>query len=276
MISRKSRHHHRVANAVQRVALLAALGRKSPLEVWDRLLAIADVWLERGRVAVPAYQSQPLKDVLARMERLGLSLTSYLEDSELAQVERRVWQGVRALAPVAPFPTHHNADITIARMCYLICRASKPNLVMETGVAYGVNSAFILAALDANGQGRLHSIDLPPLGRNADQFVGVLIPDGLRSRWVLHRGMSKRVLPKLLPTLGVIDVFVHDSLHTYRNIQRELSMVRQYMAGSAFIVVDDVEGNAAFADWAQTRNPTFWAAVDQPTKHGVFGVALLR
>ena len=35
--------------------------------------------------------------------------------------------------------------------------------VVETGVAHGVTSRFILEALERNGRGFLWSIDLPPL-----------------------------------------------------------------------------------------------------------------
>ncbi|RMG03228.1 MAG: hypothetical protein D6735_08975 [Acidobacteria bacterium] len=72
-------------------------------------------------------------------------------------------------------------------------------MVLETEVGYGVTSAFILKALEVNGHGTLHSVDLPPLGCDADQFVGILIPELLKYRWQLHRGVSRRVLPSLLP-----------------------------------------------------------------------------
>jgi predicted O-methyltransferase YrrM len=39
-----------------------------------------------------------------------------------------------------------------------------PNIVLETGAAYGVTSAFIVQALEVNRKGTLISVDLPPLG----------------------------------------------------------------------------------------------------------------
>src|SRR5262249_37748499 len=44
---------------------------------------------------------------------------------------------------------------------YALVRHLRPAACLETGVYYGGNSAFILAALHCNGAGRLVSIDLP-------------------------------------------------------------------------------------------------------------------
>ncbi len=111
---------------------------------------------------------------------------------------------------VAPFTTRHHADLSLARLCYAVCRLLRPEIVLETGVAYGVTTALVLKALQVNGKGRLYSIDLPPLGENADAFVGYLVPEALRARWTVNRGVSKRVLPQLLPRLGRVDLFIPD------------------------------------------------------------------
>ena len=137
-------------------------------------------------------------------------------------MESEVAKRMQLLEGIAPFTTAHHADFSLARLCYIVCRLLKPDIVVETGVAYGVTTAFILKALESNGKGNLHSVDLPPLGKNAYKFVGYLVPEELKDRWVLHRGVSKRVLPKLLPQLKKVDIFVHDSLHTYWNIRYEL------------------------------------------------------
>jgi hypothetical protein len=47
-------------------------------------------------------------------------------------------------------------------MLYAIVRAYKPDIVVETGVARGASSSFILCAMHENGKGHLYSIDLPP------------------------------------------------------------------------------------------------------------------
>ena len=43
---------------------------------------------------------------------------------------------------------------------YAAVRALKPNCVIETGVANGVSSSYLLLALRKNGRGCLHSVGL--------------------------------------------------------------------------------------------------------------------
>ena len=44
---------------------------------------------------------------------------------------------------------------------YATVRVARPDIVVETGVGSGVSSTFFLSAMEANGVGRLYSIDLP-------------------------------------------------------------------------------------------------------------------
>jgi hypothetical protein len=173
-----------------------------------------------------------------------------------------------------PFTTLHSADLLLAKTCYALCRSMRPACVVETGVAYGVTTSFLLAALDANGSGILHSVDLPPLAPRADDYVGSLIPDRLRGRWRLHRGATRRVLPRLLPSLRPIDLFLHDSLHTYASLSRELRLAAPHLAPRAAVLVDDVDISRAFPEWAGEAAPKFTAIVKKSAAQGLFGVAV--
>jgi len=169
----------------------------------------------------------------------------------------------------------HNADFALARTAYLVCRALRPAVVVETGVAYGVTSAFILQALHRNAGGTLYSVDLPPLHPHGDQFVGSAIPQGLRSRWQLYRGSGQRVLPKVLPTLPRLDVFVHDSLHTFHNMQAELQLVTPRLNHRAVVLADDIQENRAYAQWIDQAHPSYSAVVGEVAKPALFGVAVM-
>ena len=153
-------------------------------------------------------------------EHLG-PVTEILDEPALEEVEddtRRLLEEIRARDPFSP---HWAADSRFARLGYLLCRLISPSVVLETGVAYGVSSVFILKALEVNGRGTLHSVDLPPLRSEYERFWGIAVPEALQERWRLHRGSSARVLPRLLREIRTIDLFVHDSLHTYGNMRRE-------------------------------------------------------
>ena len=55
-----------------------------------------------------------------------------------------------------------------AELIYVIVRLLRPNCIVETGVAAGVSSTFILEALNRNDRGELYSIDLPSTARCED------------------------------------------------------------------------------------------------------------
>lgn len=144
---------------------------------------------------------------------------------------------------------------------YILVRALQPTEVVETGVSYGFSTAYILQGLTDNGQGVLHSIDLPNLDPsgyvNADGVrdeshvlksadVGSVIPVPLRSRWELTIGPSSTMLGPLLERVGQIEMFFHDSEHSFANMTSEFKLAWSRLRGGGYLVSDDVTHNAAF------------------------------
>jgi Methyltransferase domain len=202
---------------------------------------------------------------------LGRPLRPFLDEPEVTSLARRAETAVTLDG--GP-PAVHNADPGLARACYVLTRALRPEVVVETGVANGVTSSFLLQALELNGTGELHSIDLAPPGTDPS-LVGRLVPAELRGRWTLHRGASKNVLPGLLSRLGPIGLFVHDSRHTWRNVSRELRTVSPRLARPAAVIVDDAERHSALPDWAEKVGAGRVELVEEPGKPALFGVAVL-
>ena len=65
---------------------------------------------------------------------------------------------------------------------YTMIRCFKPRIVVETGVANGASSTFILSALKKNNFGKLYSIDLPSKDLLLKEEIGWLVPQSLRDR----------------------------------------------------------------------------------------------
>ena len=256
-------------------SLLSLLGSR-PQEFRDRVAMLLDVRLEglRSRRGGPAAGDGP--GALARLDALApRPLSAFLREPELARFADEMRGRMAELRHETAISAAHNADLRLARFCYAACRALEPAVVVETGVAYGVTSAFVLKALSVNGRGLLHSVDLPPLGRDAGRVVGALVPEELRGRWRLHRGVSWRLLPGLIDGLGSVDLFVHDSLHTFRNMRRELDIVTPRLSRPSMVVADDVGGNEAFASWCAAVEPALASVVAEEDKDASFGFSLL-
>jgi hypothetical protein len=153
-----------------------------------------------------------------------------------------------------------------AKILYIIVRSQRPAVVVETGVANGLSSAYILCALERNQHGKLYSIDLPcvegieypngyfkPEGLDGTiprgEQSGWLIPDYLRRRWELTLGRTSDRLKPLLGKLGTIDIFLHDSEHSYQNMLWEYKTVWIYLKKGGILLSHDVEANNAFNDF---------------------------
>lgn len=133
---------------------------------------------------------------------------------------------------------------------YCVIRALRPNTIVETGVASGLSSSLILKALDANGLGHLHSIDLPyqvalPDGKQ----TGWVVPEDLRHRWSLHIGDAKQLLPEVLGEIGELDLFFHDSLHTYEHMWFEYETAWKHLPMGGVLLSDDIFAFQAFAEF---------------------------
>ena len=158
---------------------------------------------------------------------------------------------------VGPFSFYgwNDGDAGFVRAIWCLIRHLRPVNVVETGVAHGMTSRFILEALESIGAGKLCSIDLPPLNPTTRREIGVAVrqtgvPVG---RWTYITGTSRRRLPALLSRLGRIDLFIHDSMHSNRNVTFELKCAWRYLSAGGVIVVDDIDVNPAFDTFAKAH-----------------------
>ena len=147
--------------------------------------------------------------------------------------------------------THGSEGVMGALDCatlYGLTRWLRPAVVVESGGFIGMSSAFILKAFaDANLTAtKLYSIEW---SEDCDQ--GALIPDELRSTsggFVPMRGKVEDFLERgQLP--GSIDMFLHDSSHSYRHMLWEFRQFWPRLRDGGLLVSHDVQMNAAFPEF---------------------------
>jgi hypothetical protein len=225
----------------------------------------------------PGVRARPVPEVVARLDgALGADAAALLAEPALAELEAMLAARLETDREGRgdPYPADFKASRTLARLCWTAVRLLRPDVVVETGVAAGYTSAHIAAALEQNGHGELHSIDPVLGGPDFEDAVGWLVPDAARHRQTLHRGRSRRVLPRLLRGLPPVGVFVHDGLHTEATMRWELRAVTSSLAPRAAVLMDDAELNAAFADWG-AANAGEWSLVETEFPGHLCGLALL-
>jgi hypothetical protein len=208
-----------------------------------------------------AVQGAPIwTDILARMNRQGLTAgpMSYLGNND--------------------------GDLGLARAVWCLTRHLRATKVVETGVAHGVTSRFVLEALARNGGGHLWSIDRPPmLHPELHSQIGVAVDDNLRKNWTYIRGSSRHRLPGLLKRIAPIDLFIHDSRHTTGNVLFELNRAWSCLRPGGALVVDDIDANNGFRQFREIlRHARAWVCEAEPVRpderranrKGYFGILM--
>jgi len=261
------------ASAAAKLGLLLGLLPKDLGEFRDRLHNFLEARCERLKFRPGRQATMGFDEVIKLLnDSLDWDLAGGLRERALERIESNLDTLAVSVSANGPFAPSHNADLDLARFCYAVCRVLSPKIVVETGVAYGITTGFVLQALGENKRGRLWSLDLPPLAPDADLFTGLFVPQDLRKIWTLQRGASRRRLPELLERLGSIDLFIHDSLHTYANMTWEFQTVWPHLRAGGVLISDDVGEHSAFSDFASKVDPTVSAIVAERTKRATFGV----
>jgi predicted O-methyltransferase YrrM len=170
----------------------------------------------------------------------------------------------------ATFPGEYysgGVNIEDGLFLYYAVRMVKPDSIIQTGVSNGVSSSFMVLALKHNGEGgKLHAIDRPviyepnnpafhekkaypemvPHGKNS----GWLVPQGLRRYFECQIGDSTVLLPELVKRRGTVDMFYHDSDHSYSHMWFEFETVTPHIRPHGIIVADNTAWSSVTWDFA--------------------------
>lgn len=132
----------------------------------------------------------------------------------------------------------------------LVC-LSKPSHLVESGVASGVSTAFMLMGIVRNGKGTLHSIDFPvekKIGPGNESWAipaglssGWAIPSSLGKGWDLRLGRSEDLLKPLLAEAGVLDFYCHDSPVDGRHFAFEMKAISGRLGPGSVVVADNTD-----------------------------------
>jgi len=217
-----------------------------PIDVFTRA---RDIYIAQRELRGPECRYEPAPDWEPRLHAyLGATWPCPLI-SEFRELWPRVMSELqtRGIRPgPESFASWNDGDAGFVRAIWCVTRHLQPTRVVETGVAHGVTSRFVLEALQSNGRGSLWSIDVPPIEKSLRQQVAVAVAGRCADRWSYIKGSSRRQLPPLLSRLGQIDLFIHDSLHSERNVRFELDRAWVALKPGGVMVVDDIDANWGF------------------------------
>ena len=161
-------------------------------------------------------------------------------------------------------------------LLYLLVRAGKPDRIVETGVRPGYTTAWILAALEAAGQGEL--VSLGP-GSTAGRPVGVqhvsvgqFVPPALRARWTLALGNSEERLRAILSSTSKVDLFLYDNGPDAARARFELRAAWDALSPRGVLLAHHVDASPAWAEFCSRQGVPPQLLDPGPPPMGALGV----
>lgn len=219
-----------------KVVVQKLLRRVDPKE---RTRADAVAWASQHRVAPATWCTGIDAELWAETKEFGSELRARAKQLR-EETGQRIGGGARA------------------ELLYFLTRHTRPEVVVETGVAAGFSSTAFLTAMQRNGTGRLYSSDFPYFrSENPEEYVGILVPQELRTDWTLLLKGDAENLPLILEQVDRIDFYHYDSDKTYAGRRFGMDVVADKLAPGAVVMMDDIVDNVFFRDYVTERNEPF-------------------
>ena len=162
-------------------------------------------------------------------------------------------------------PDRHNSDVEprYGRRLgwYALTRATKPRVILETGVDRGLGTAVLAAAILRNTQegfpGLVYATDIVPT-------CGHLLTEPYKSCCRILLGDSVETLKKFPET---VDLFIHDSDHRPEYEWAEFLAIEPRLHPGSIVMSDNSQLTSKMFEFAQRIGKSFLYFQDQPKDH---------
>jgi len=144
---------------------------------------------------------------------------------------------------------------------YALVRATRPRVVLETGVDRGLGTAVLAAAMKRNADegfpGLVHATDIVP-------ECGHLLGETGRRFCRIHLGDSVETLKKFPEP---VDIFLHDSDHREEYEWAEFVAIEPRLHSGSIVLSDNSQQSPKLREFARRRDRQFLYFQDQPVGH---------
>ena len=182
-------------------------------------------------------------------EKFSISLLGFKDDIYLKNIElMESLRDIRKLNPVfsdLKDVVGRNASIDRLLALWNLMLACRPRNIVETGTQFGVSAA---------SMGKCKAeFNLSTSIDTFDVVANPLIAKSLVVDYHLMMSPVRKNFIKFLKELPYLDIFFHDSDHSYENMLFEFAFAWDIMKCN-ILLSDDIDNNYAFADFCRKRN----------------------
>lgn len=205
---------------------------------------------ELNRISLSAHHSVHTMPIFPDNENGELSW--YDIEAEYKLLIEELGKRQKSTSTILAYPSEFAIESNTRLLLYALTRIVKPRIFLECGVADGHSTFFILNALLQNGHGHLYSVDV-----NAN--VGSLLSESEKKLWslkILNRKKPRQDFKIFVDSLLSIDLFLHDSDHSYGWQLFEYSCVAPKLGSTGIFISDDIDASYAFIDFCVNNRLT--------------------
>ena len=149
--------------------------------------------------------------------------------------------GLTILPDGTRVPIHSNIGPESGKVIRQAIEATRPQMGLEVGLAFGMSTLYILDAMQLHGGG--HLIGMDPAQHDATWRGGGLHNvkrAGFRDRYLFHEEPSQVVLPRLAAAGTRIQFAFIDGWHTFDHTLVDFFFIDRMLDVGGIIIVDDV------------------------------------
>ena len=139
-------------------------------------------------------------------------------------------------------------------LLFTICSKNKSKnfSILETGVALGWSSLTFLFFLK-KGNRNLTSVDMPYWNKSNFDYVGSIVPNNLKTKWILIREPDIVALKKISLTKKKFNLVHYDSDKSYYGRKKSYETLWFLIKKNGIIISDDISDNYAFINFVKQK-----------------------